>query len=382
MAVEYEISVKDRTGAEQYLLTGNAEQDRVTGDNGGYLSLEYTKEVNAPGLLTFAVDAGHDLISNIEKDWQVEVKRRNLSIGLDWYVDFGGLWRAQRRQTDTDGRQTWLGYCPGYAHFLTRSEVLYPANTTDRTAFTSTAAETIAKRLATYNATLSGTVADGRDRDVDSWGGNVTIQADGALGNTRDYRCARKNLLRALQEVATTGGGDFDLVKTAAQTWQFRWYAGQLGTDRRASLVFSLDYANMETPDLFENYIDYPTVAIVAGQGVEEERRIEIRTAADHNSLYNSAERYVSATQYTTAAGLQGAGDLWLAEQRANRILLDFVPVETEAYNYGIQFFHGDIFTAVYENITQVKQFVKTTVSVKPAANEIETIKLVTKLVQ
>jgi len=379
MAVEYEISVMDRTGAEQYRLTGSAEQDTTARNNGGYLSLEYTKDINAPGLLTFDVDAGHDVIGNIELDWQIEVLRRDLAEGIGWYVDFGGLWRAQRRQTDREGRRTWRGFCPGYLHFLTRSSILYPADTTNRDSFSNGKAETISKFLVTYNATVAGTTADGRDRAVDSWGANISIQADALSGNSFDYKCSRMNLLRALQEVALLGGGDFDLIRTAAQAWEFRWYAGQRGTDRRTTLVFSLLYGNMENPDLYENYIDYPTVAVVAGQGVEYARQIEIRTASDHNSLYRSSEAYVDARSYSTVAGLQAHGDLWLAEQRQNRVQLNFDPVQTEAYNYGLQYFHGDIFTARYEEVEAVKQFIKTTVSVQPGSDQIETIKLVTK---
>jgi hypothetical protein len=379
MAVEYEVAIRNEEGIEQYRLTGSGHYGNVSG---GFLRLEYTKEINNVGLLTFEVDASHTLVGEIGLDWQVEVRRRNLSRGLDWYTDFGGLWRAQRRTTDREGRRTWIGYCPGYLHLLTRAHILYPADTLNRTRFSNEQAETIAKMLVTHNASVTATTAFSatpkRDRNQDQWATLITVEADNAEGNSFDYRCARMNLLRALQEVSTLGDGDFDLIRIDDREWEFRWYDGQRGIDRTNELVFSMAYGNMENPDLFQDYIEYPTVAIVAGQGQEEARQIEIRTASDHESFLRASEAYVDARSYETAAGLQAHGDLWLAEQRVNRVVLNFDPVQTEAYNYGIQYQLGDVFTARYEEVEAVKQLTKVTIVVSPDSDQPETIKLVT----
>ena len=92
--------------------------------------------------------------------------------------------------------------------------------------------EYVAKELVKYNLTSSGTTGDARARTVTITG--VSIQADAGTGNTISFKCAWRNLLASIQEVAQIGGGDFDLIKTGTQAWEFRWYNGQRGTILRA----------------------------------------------------------------------------------------------------------------------------------------------------
>lgn len=358
MAPSYQIIVKDRAGAQVAIITD-------------FEYLTYTKQVNAPGLLQFRIRGNHAAISTFELDGQVEVYRRDAEAGIDWYADFYGLFRMERREA-SQNRKFWTAFCPGQMDFLRRAIVAYPAGTADRSEFTSDPAETILKNLVTYNATTSGTTGDGRERNVDTWGGNITVEADGAGGSTIDKACAWRPLLSALQEVADAGGLDFDLVKTGAQAWQFRTYT-LLGTDRSANVVFSLAYGNMDNVTLERYALEEPTVAIVGGQGTEASRDIVIRTGTNYQASYRSHEVFVSAQQYSTTAGLQAAGDARLYELEA-RNRLNFRTRDTAAVRYGRDWFVGDKVTGRYEEVEQTMIVDGVTVTLQPDSEEFETI--------
>ncbi len=233
---------------------------------------------------------------------------------------------------------------------LAQRIVAYNANTTNRSKFTTTACETIANTLVKYNATTSGTTGDGRDRAAA--GGHpftgLSVEADGAAGNSVDYYCSRKNLLEALQELSDlSGGGDFDIVKTSSTAWQWRWHTGQLGTDRSATVTFALDRGNMANPQFWDSKASEKTVAIVGGQGEESERDIAVRTGTNY-SVTNDIEMFVNATDIDegATAALQAKGDQRLSENEATKAF-SFDALETENLQYGVNYFLGDKVTAI-----------------------------------
>jgi hypothetical protein len=144
------------------------------------------------------------------------------------------------------------------------------------------------------------------------------------------------------------GGGDFDLVKSDLNSeslaFDFRFYPGQLGTDRSASLTFAVGRGNMIDP-LFElNREDEATIAIVGGQGKEDDRDYLTRTGANYGAN-NHIEMFVSSHAETTA-GRQATGDKRLAEREA-RELFEFQLKQTPNCVYGKHFFLGDLGKAV-----------------------------------
>lgn len=332
-----------------------------------FINLAYVREVNGPGMCQFTLNADHLAIDDLELDAQVEVWRADAANGIDWYCDFYGFWRGEQRRADSDGTSTYTAYCVGQMSLLARAIIAYPAATADRCAFTTAKAETIAKGLVTYNATSSGTTADGRVRTVTLAG--ISNQADGATGNTLDFNCAWRNLLGALQEVAQIGGGDFDLVKTGAQTWEFRWYVGQLGTDRSATLTFALQYGNMANPQLTRNSSDEKTVAIVGGQGEESSRTVRVRTGTNYAATHNATETFVQASMYTTTEGLNAAGDRELDTMK-RRDVLTFDVLQVPSTRYGLHYTLGDLVTGYYQGITATKIIQRVTVSLDTSGTE------------
>lgn len=334
-----------------------------------FWELSYTKRVNAPGMLRFKLSADHAAVALLENRSQIEVHRRNQDLGIAWYCDFYGLYLDQHR-TYTD-RATFVANCPGQMWFLSTRIAAWYAKTADRTAFTSDPVETIMKTLVDYNACANATTGNGRLRDGAITG--LSIQADGANGNTRDWNCAWRNLLATLQALALVGGGDFDLIKTAAQAWQFRWYTGQRGTDRSATVTFAMGRGNMANPHYRHNRIGEKTAAIVGGEGEESSRDVVIRTGADY-AAGNDVEVFIQATDRSTTAGYNAAGDKRLDELQA-RDTFGFDVVQTPACLYGDvtaggHYELGDLVTARAFGIEETHKLVAVTITLRADGNE------------
>jgi len=226
--------------------------------------------------------------------------------------------------------------------------VAYPAMLANKAYFSAAKAETIMKALVAANITSAATVANSRVRDGTNWPSTViSVEADAAGGNTTEWYCAQENLLETLQKLATIAGGDFDLIKTAVNAFEFRFYAGQLGTDRSASVFFSLGHGNMGDPVYTYDRSSEATVAIVGGQGEESAREFVARTGTDY-AAGNDIEIFAPATDVDAGntAGLNSAGDAVVAEKRA-RETFSFKVLQTPAIRFGSEYFLGDLVTAV-----------------------------------
>lgn len=363
---EYAIIIKSRAGVTRNVLTG---------EDGGFLRLNYRKEVNGVGQLMFEVDGEHVVIANLEQDGQVEVWRWDNANSISPYADFEALFVNEVRFADDDGNTYFRAECPGQMDLLAREIVAWPANTADRSLFTSDAAETILKTLVTYNAvTASATTANGRIRTTDI--ANISVASDGAGGNTLTYACAHKPLLEALQDVARIGDRDFYLTRTAAQAWQFRT-AQYLGTDRSASVKFALNFGNMGNPVLRRNRLLEKTVVIVGGQGTDDDRDFVVRTGTNYDATYNSKVVFQDARQYSTTDGYNAAGDIRLNELQA-RDDLTWDVIQTPGSLYGLHYFHGDLVTGYFQGVTATKQMVIADITYAPSDDNPETIRMET----
>ena len=354
MSTLYRLDVRDTSGVLQAQVTD-------------FTSLAYTKTVNTPGILQFGVRGDHDLLTTLADKWQIEVWRK--LDGQAWYRDFVGMYRSGNWQF-TD-KSKFVAYCPGLMSILGWRIVAWKANSVNRSTFVNAKAETIAKTLVTYNATSSATTGNGRLRDGAISG--LSVAADSAGGNTLDWNCAFDNLLETLQKLALVAGGDFDLVKTSSAAWQFRWYAGQLGTDRTSEIVFALERGNMSAPNYTDSKIEEKTAAIVGGQGEESARVFAVRTGANYNITTNNIELFVNATNANTTAALNTQGDQKLADVQA-KTKFSFKGVRTPSTIYGVHFFLGDLVTAI-NPFNWTSQTVKVkSVSVSIDSNGAETI--------
>lgn len=339
---DYRIDVYDIAGVLQAQVTD-------------FTALAYIRRLNSAGMLQFSLRGDHPLLTSLAQNWQFEVWRK--PEGEAWRRDFIGLYKAGNWYHGENGSR-FVAMCPGIRFLLKMRIVNYHAGYDGRSKFTSTPAETVMKTLVRYNITTEATEANGRKRDGTAWPANqIGIEVDGGGGNSVDWYCHGENLMDSLQKLAKIAGGDFDLVKTGATAYEFRWHAGQLGTDRTATVKFSMELGNMADPVYHESHLEEATVACVWGQGEGADREYLTRTGDDY-AADNDIEDFISAVDIDQGdtAGLQARGDQKLKELRATSGF-SFKAVQAPNCLYGVHYFEGDLVSAVNpftrESLTQ-----------------------------
>jgi hypothetical protein len=359
MAGEYYIELRNfTTGARIAVVTG------ATGSGSsarnGFLKLNCRKVVNAPGQLVFDVPADFPGLWSLADKTQAILFRRDIARGIDWYKEFVGLLRDPSYQSRNGEKRVALS-CPGLLSILGWYHVLWPANVANRTTFTSAKAETIMKTLVDRNAVAANaTAAAGRDRNAPDYG--VSIQADAAGGNTLDWTANRSHtLLEELQALALVAGGDFDLIYNTSTSRQFKFYAGQLGSDKHTTITFSEAYGNMDNVRFKRVRSSERTVALVAATGQESNRNITTRTGPNYSAT-NDIEVFVDARDLganDTAAARQARGDKRLDDLQA-RDEFAFDVVQTQGTYYGPSgtgsYTLGDLVAAVRPDGVSVTQ--------------------------
>lgn len=367
MAVEYEIRIRDPDGDLKKIIPGR-----------GFMRLQYVNEVNGAGVSFFDIPSNHTAIPYLDHDGIIEIRRRDLAARpiIDWYIDWQGLFVDRDKWLENNQLSMFRAICVGKLDLLAGETIAWPANKANYSYFSAQPAETILKALVTHNAVeATATVANGRDYNTDVNG--VTIATDSGAGNTLTREFGGKNLLASLQDIAKVGGGDFDLIRTSGANYQFRWYPGQRGTDRSSTLIFALQYKNMESPRLTGNRLTERTRVVVLGQGSEGARPRQVRTGVNYDALARNRTEFLETSETETAA-LQAAGDLRLVELEAMADL-QFVVRQSAARQYGRDYFVGDLAASFWEGVSATKKIARAIVTVEPSTTKIETIKIETE---
>lgn len=303
-----------------------------------FSGLGYSREVNAPGLATFSLRADHSAAQYLVDQAIVEIWRRNVTESIAWYCDFCGLIRGYTRAYIDSDKITVS--CPGSLEKLRWRVVAYKAETTNRSQFSAIPAETVFKTLVEYNAGASATVGAGR-LCVGTMTG-ITVEGDGGQGNSLTLGCAYDNLLDVLQKYGgTTAGGDFDLVRTSAANYQFRWYTGQLGTDRTATVLFALEYGNMADPKYTFDRTAEKTLAVVGGTGEASARDVTVCYGTDYIADTYQMEDFVDASNVNGTA-LTTAGNTRMQDTKRKETMT-FNILQTPGCMYGKHYFLGDL---------------------------------------
>lgn len=345
MGVEYRIDILNTSGTKTAEIGGEGAVS--------FLDLSCSKQVNAPGLLSFALNADHAAVALLTDKTLVHLYRRWPEQSINWYIFFYGMFRGRRQKTTDAGDKVFAALCPGQMSMLNWRHNAYASGTANKTTWSAKAAETIMKNLVTNNLTSTGTTGNGRDRNATSLGAvngyTITVETDSLRGTTLNFSSTRKKVLKDLQDVANAAGtGDFDLVKTAATTWDFRYYP-LLGTDRTATVVFSEDFGNMRRPELVEDWSSEETAIIVGGGGTGSGRAKVMRTGTNYNASTNDIEGFAdgaSSTGGTTnTTTLNAIGDRE-ATKRRKRAVLTYSVAQVSASLLDKHYFLGDKVTA------------------------------------
>lgn len=304
MTTEYIVRIRNRAGVRQWDVTD-------------FLGLNYSKYLNGWGVGNVRLPNNHDAIASLEKDGQVEIWRFDETADppIDPYCDFFGLYRGRDRATPANGSKNgvFTARLVEQKHYLWRAVTGHPAGTANRNDFADVACETVMKNLVTYNCTSSATLLDGRKR-VPTWVSLISVEADTAAGALITKSFAHRKIDECLQELAATGGLDWDLVKTGARTWEFR--TGTWGSDLSDVVKFSLTWDNLDSPRLTSTDLTEETVAMVWGQDVGAARDFLEVHGPNYADDYNDIETYVDAADQDVDS-LQGSGDARMNEVRA-----------------------------------------------------------------
>jgi hypothetical protein len=326
--------------------------------------LACTKKVNGAGLLQFGLKGNHKAIADLTHKSQVELWVKDDHNKIDWYPYFGGLFLSQDWKM-VDGLPMVTLSVPGYMWLLKTRIVNWPANTLNRTIFTNRAAETIMKLLIRFNVWTDATIANGRKRDGAITG--VSYAADTVAGNVVDWSCFGDNLLETLQKLAKIAGGDFDLIKTGTNTFEFKWYTGQRGTDRTNNVIFAVERGNMGSPTYTYNRIDEQTAACVWGRGEKTVRDYVTRTGVNY-SASNDVEMFVNASdlEMGATAALNARGDEKLQGSRSKEEF-EFDVLQTPKCQYAIDYFVGDLVTIVnpFTGISTIQKIYSSTLGME-----------------
>lgn len=381
MAGEHYLELRSfTTGARLGVVTG------ATASGGqarnGFRRLIVRRQVNAAGAIEVELPGDHPLLPLADKtlilDW-----RRDAARAIPWYLEHVALFRDPEYQS-SHGARAWTLRAPGLPILLDWYQILWPAGVASRTVFSAVAAETIMKTLTTRNAVAAtATAAAGRDRNAPDYG--ISSAADAAGGTTISWTANRTNtLLEELQAIALIGGGDFELAYVSATSFEFRFHAGQLGTNKSASIVFAENLGNMDNVRLRQLRSQERTVALIAGQGEGADRDTVIRTGTNFASG-NDIEDFIDARDIEkgATAQLQARGDQKLDAAKA-RDEFSFDVVQTQGTYYGPSgagsYTLGDLVSARRpDGVTVTQQVYGVTIDWDAAGKETIGVEVITK---
>lgn len=366
---DYKVRLKDQSGI-------------LVAEFDSWKSLSFSHLINAPGACRFEINAVDPRAELFELDGQVEVWRRNLDVGLDWYIEWEGLHRTENDLIQQSDNESFVSYALGYLNLLNRRYIMYFSglSQTDK----SGVGETVIKEFVNENAGPGAELPDvvGINQRLGNVGAEIaglTIEADQGSGTAWEGARAYKNLLTVVSEIAVETGVDIEMVGIGAAAYEFRVHDGQRGEDRTVTeldaaglnsagntpVIFSLAFGNMAVPILSINRSTEANAVYALGQGEESNRTVVLRQDlnAIGDSPINRIETVRNATQETTTDGLNSVGDEALVENQKKETLR-FSTLQLKDTFYGKDYTWGDLITVRYRNREFSKKIVNARVVV------------------
>ena len=208
---EYKVRLKDQDGEPV------AEFDT-------WRSLFLTHKVNDRGKIRFEINGKDKRINLFQVDSQIEVWRRNLIVGLDWYIEWEGFFRTSDDKFLTDDSNSFIAHGFSYLDLARRAYIMYRDGSTG--ADKNGVGETVIKEYGAENIGPTALITNGRVESDNIMQG-LTIQADGGNGTNWQGQKSYKPLLKTIQDIALKTGVDFDLIGTGAALYEFQVYNSQ-----------------------------------------------------------------------------------------------------------------------------------------------------------
>lgn len=336
-------------------------------DNFRFLNIE--RYTNSYDIVTLGLDGNDPVCDLFTLDSIIEVWRRVDRIGSDWYCESTALHRTAQHELTEGKLSIFTSYSRGLLDLLRRRILAYYANTAQT--LKSGPGETVIKEFVNENA---GPAAGGATtRLAIGLTPGLTIEASAGLGTVWSGSRSWLNLLETIQEVGALTSVDFTIERADNTSLNliFKTFFPQQGTDRSATLVFSPTLGNMVGPSYTLSRTEEVTRVIVLGQGQDNARASVVRQSADiTDSVFNIIETSIDARNQTTIAGLQTAGDLHLLKSR-KQASFTFNVLQIGAVQYGADYFLGDIVTAGFGVISEVRKITAVKISLSEGRESI-----------
>ena len=369
MVANYQLRLKDDLGNLVALIDD-------------YRTLTFSKIVNEQGSLTLTMNGKDAKVSLFGLDGQLEVWRRNIATGVDWYIEWEGFLRTFSHTYDDDGNYEFTALAVTYNHLLKRRIIAYSAGSSQ--SFQAGAADDAMKQIVRENLGSLATVLNGRF--VAGVITGFSVQADSTSAPAFDGQNSYKNVFEILLEMAKATGVDFDVVGVGDGLYEFRTFyptrgnnLTTVGLDVTTGLnssgnypvVFNPFLGNMGNPTYEENRSDEVTVAIIVGEGTEADVNVyvEVSPAATDSSL-NRIEMHSDSKSSEGNDDLESDAASVLADKQQKQTF-DFTPLFTATSAYANQYYWGDFVTAQFGNLDGVnKRIMQVDITVEEDGNE------------
>lgn len=336
-----------------------------------WTTLYIERPVNNFGTHQLTIDLDDSRVPYFVPDAIVEVWRKD-DIGIhEWYREYVGLHITPQYEITETGRKLFTSYGRTLEDLLHRRTVRYFSGTPYATK--TGMGETVMKAFVAENA---ATLATSPPRITDGTTTGLTVAADTALGLTWTGSRAWKNLLELLQDIAEATSVDFAIARVGNQppAYQFQTYYPQLGTDRRASVLFEVELGNMARPTYISSHTEEANDILVLGQGQEDDRTVYNTSdlVAIATSPINRREVNTDARQEDDTAGLAASADAALQEHKAQETF-NFQVLQTPSALYGLHYFLGDVVAARFTtvNLAVTKKITRVTIRVAEGKEDI-----------
>ena len=369
MIANYQLRLKDDTGNLVAIIDD-------------WRSLSFSKIVNEVGSLTLTMNGKDAKVALFALDGQLEVWRRDIGTGVDWYIEWEGFLRTFSHSYDDDGNYEFSAAAVTYNHLLKRRIVGYQAGSTQ--SVSSGAADDSMKQIVRENLGSLATVANTRVLEGVITG--FSVQADSSEAPAFDGQNSFKNVFELLLEISKATSVDFDVVGVGDGLYEFRTFyptrgnnLTTVGLDVTTGLNSSGNYpvvfnpllGNMGSPTYEENRSDEVTFTIIGGQGTETDRNILVASSpAANDSVLNQIEVYSDSKSSEGNDDLDSDADTILNDKQQKQTF-EFTPLMTPTSAYANQYYWGDFVTAQFGNLDGVnKRVLQVDITVGDDGNE------------
>lgn len=319
-------------------------------DASAFISLRYTRVVNAVSTAILTLPGTFNTQMIRVPDGRLEIWRR-LPSGRE-YLDTDTTWLIKEieYERDDNGNQTIVIEADTPLCLLREPGRFVNYSADSASAQTTANADDALKALVRTNAGASAT-------DVSrSLAAYLSVAADLSLAPAVTKQFAWRDVLKVIQEIASTSTQSgtylaFDIIAPTPDSLEFRTYVQQRGVDHRFPngqnpIIIGPDFGNMGACSLRYSYRGETTYAKAGGRGDGAAR--QTASAQDSTRIgvspFGLREKFITATQYTTTAGLTDEAETAVRDGRPRTIFRGKL-LDTPDTRYGVHWTWGDFVT-------------------------------------